>query len=469
VKGKPYTVKRTMVPKNCGWSCRLTGHPNVCDVAIVELFKDIHDVKPYKIYDPKRFGSELHKNIEIYGWGVPGTASKDDTKICEKGALDRKFRKGMNTILSLGDSESMYGRHTNHVLKFMMRGGSNPKMCKEYPFSKFAGLSRCDPSGDRTIPYSQPLRLEAITSSGDSGTPAFIRVKGELYLAGIDSSGDSSGETNLNVCGYGALDEFTRVAKFSRFIGCVLRGNKCQESRTMPIRAPGMNFAPNWHTNYKHSLKKKNSGSMQCRSAMMNFWWQEQNDMAASLCNAPGAVAPGMVQQAKRIYAKVQNAKKNGTDLSSVVFDLRANHVPYWEGAGSKGFPANGDPVGMKLKNGKKQHHKTTKKKLDKQQKKKRKKEQRKKKKKKGQEHRGPVHDHAKKHGKKKHGMHTFHMHSKKSHRKKGHKKKHSWVHTFSLRNDGDGDDDGDGDGDEEKPVMHSTKGVLQSTMAKVN
>jgi len=324
VKNRKYKVKRTMVPKGCGWSCHETGHPNQCDIAIMELEKPITHVKPYKIYSPKRcsrkdrngrctrhFGSELHKNLEFYGWGVPGVASSASSKVCENGALDGKMRKGMNTVLSLGNHGTSWGRHKDHILKFMMRGGSNPKLCKLFPFTKFAGINRCHPG--------EGLRLEAITSSGDSGTPAFIRMRNsrgreELYIAGIDTSGDKTAATDVNTCGYGAIDEFSRISKFSNFIRHAMSGRafkkrgkkfgRTQEPWTMTKRAPGMNFAPFGHADYKRT---------NCRAMMEKYWIDNAGWAEIAVCGKNYNVGKKSVQanKARRDITKMLRRNKD--------------------------------------------------------------------------------------------------------------------------------------------------------------
>jgi len=272
---KRYKVKRTMVPSDCGFHDYGSGGPDNCDVAIMELETEIdHRIKPYKLYDPKRFGSELHKTAEFFGWGVSGAASQISDKWCEQGALDGKFRRGMNTILGLGSGGDSWGRHRNHVLKFMMRGGSDKKICKSKRERRMVfGLDRCHPG--RALP------LEAMTASGDSGGPMFIRVKGELHLAGIDS-GNGSNEA----CGYGAVDEFTRVAAFKKFIHAVLNdhvtkgrdrfGHKIAYYN-MPDRRPGQNRAPALH---------ELSGRNWCEKKVDRWWLVSHGFYARKLCYA---------------------------------------------------------------------------------------------------------------------------------------------------------------------------------------
>lgn len=343
VNKRRYKVKRTMVPRGCGWSCHQTGHPNQCDIAIMELERPVLDVKPYKLYDPKRcrkrnssgkcvktFGSELGKNLEFYGWGVPGVASSASTKVCEEGALDGKMRKGMNTILTLGDRGTTWGRHTGHILKFMMRGGSNPKLCKLFPFTKFAGINRCHPG--------EGLRLEAITSSGDSGTPGFIRMKNdreeeEMYLAGIDTAGDKSSATDVNTCGYGAIDEFSRVSAFKSFITHVLRGKIFKHDKfgrkyqpyTMAIRAPHMNFAPFGHANFKKT---------HCRKMMERYWINNKVWNGIDMCHVNARRNHKQEKRAQKDVNKMLSAKR---DAEAKVYEFGRHMKIHKHGRVGKG------------------------------------------------------------------------------------------------------------------------------------
>jgi hypothetical protein len=342
VAKRKYKVKRTFVPRGCGWTCHETGHPNQCDIAIMELDRSITHVKPYKLYNPKRcsrrhsngmcakhFGSELHKNLEFLGWGVPGVASSSNSKLCEDGALDGKMRKGMNTVLSLGHRfGTSWGRHKDHVLKFMMRGGSNPKLCKLFPFTKFAGLSRCHPG--------EGLRLEAITSSGDSGTPAFIRMRDdkgreEAYLAGIDTSGDKTSATDVNTCGYGAVDEFSRVSKFSNFIKHVMSGRykkrgkkfgRTYEPWTMTKRAPHMNFAPFGHAKYKKHM---------CRLMMEQYWTDNVSWDMIRMCGKNTNTGKRNTQVKNELKAIAKKIRA-GKDPSDDVYEFHKTYVKTREG-----------------------------------------------------------------------------------------------------------------------------------------
>jgi len=242
--------------------------------------------------------------------------------------LDGKFRKGENTVLQLGPRGTSWGRHPNNVMKFMMRGGSNPLLCKLYPFSKFAGYSRCK--------TGTPLPLEAVTSSGDSGTPAFIRVKGKLYLAGIDSAGDKTGATSLNVCGFGAVDEFTRVSQFSRFVHGVLSGRGTKYVTTMPIQAPGHNIAPFGHQNFKLKLKKKAKGHGNCRYLMASYWAFGYDSHIQQMCKAISGYSGKYLHFVQIAYAKVREMKRKGQDPSTMIFSLPG--LRHYSGIGTMGW-----------------------------------------------------------------------------------------------------------------------------------
>lgn len=272
---KRYKVKRTMVPHDCGFYDDRSGGPTVCDIAILELETKIdHRIKPYKIYDPKKFGSELHKTAEFFGWGVSGAAGTVTDKWCEQGALDGKFRKGMNTIIGLGAEGDSWGRHPNHKLRYMMRGGSDKKVCKKPKKKRMVdGIDRCHPGPG--------LPLEAMTGSGDSGGPLFIRVKGELHLAGVNSGNGVNQD-----CGYGSVDEFTRVAAFRRFITSVLNEHVTKGRDkfghtiayyNMPSRRPGQNRAPVFH---------EFGGRSWCQKKVDRYWLGFKGAFAREMCLA---------------------------------------------------------------------------------------------------------------------------------------------------------------------------------------
>lgn len=59
--------------------------------------------------------------------------------------------------------------------------------------------------------------LEGISGPGDSGGPAFVRIGGELLLAGI-SSGQSTSETGGREGRYGVTEYYTRVSTYHEWI-----------------------------------------------------------------------------------------------------------------------------------------------------------------------------------------------------------------------------------------------------------
>merc|ERR1712072_1424415 len=274
---KRYKVKRTMVPHGCGFHDVGSGGPTPCDGAIMELERPIdRHIKPYKLYDTRKFGSELHKTVEFYGWGVSGAASTVSDRWCEAGALDGKMRRAMNTIQGLGARGGAWGRNRNHKLIFVMRGGSDKKICKRSKHHRtFNGVDRCH--------TGKALPLEGMTGSGDSGGPLFIKVKGELYLAGIDSGNGTNQD-----CGYGAVDEFTRLSAFRKFITDVLNGRVTKGRDrwgrkiayyNMPDRRPGQNRAPVHH---------ENGGNNWCQRKVDRWWLQSRRFLARGLCMAHG-------------------------------------------------------------------------------------------------------------------------------------------------------------------------------------
>merc|ERR1712032_123863 len=59
--------------------------PNNCDVAIVELSSEA-DVQPVPVY---QWDDEVGKHMEIYGWGVTGSAATIKSKDCDDGDEDK--------------------------------------------------------------------------------------------------------------------------------------------------------------------------------------------------------------------------------------------------------------------------------------------------------------------------------------------------------------------------------------------
>ncbi len=129
--------------------------------------------KLYKTHD------ELDKEITIVGRGQFGTGISGPVKD------DGVFRIATNKIDKVSD----------HWIAFRFDAPDDPRV----------------------------TRLEGVSGPGDSGGPAFIRVEGENYLAGISShqfpSKPGAGEGL-----YGAVEYYTRVSHYIEWIQAVMSG-----------------------------------------------------------------------------------------------------------------------------------------------------------------------------------------------------------------------------------------------------
>ena len=70
--------------------------------------------------------------------------------------------------------------------------------------------------------YLTPLikcrnRLEGVSGPGDSGAPAYITVKGKLFVAGVSSRSRDSNGDGIEP-GYGDEDLYTRVSLYEKWI-----------------------------------------------------------------------------------------------------------------------------------------------------------------------------------------------------------------------------------------------------------
>lgn len=165
---------------DCAFHFRQDG-PNRCDTAIVEL--DIEaPIEPVPVY---HWDDETGKHMDIYGWGVTGRADTIRERDCLDGREDGFFRHGENRV-----ARASAPRDGGGILYYTMRGND----------------------------AADTLPLEAISASGDSGGPAFIRgPDGRMYIAGTNSGSDDK-----NGCVYGATDQYCRLSRHHSWIRSVI-------------------------------------------------------------------------------------------------------------------------------------------------------------------------------------------------------------------------------------------------------
>jgi secreted trypsin-like serine protease len=180
VAGKQFKAAATHFSTICTFNLKKDG-PNECDTAIVELDGEA-DVTPFPVY---KWDDETGKHMDIYGWGVTGSAATTSAKQCNNGDEDGHFRHGENNVERVSAPSSGGG-----ILYYTMR--------------KTGGLP-----------------LEAISGSGDSGSPAFIKgPDGRMYIAGTNSGSDDN-----NGCKYGSTDQYCRLSRHYSWIQSVINGS----------------------------------------------------------------------------------------------------------------------------------------------------------------------------------------------------------------------------------------------------
>jgi len=162
-----------------------------CDIAIVELEREISNIKPGILY--QQF-NELDRNVLGVGYGAFLIADKPETKL----ALSKKIA-GENTIDSLAGNE-IDGHQTMLFADFDCLGNSS-----------------CNRIGSAV-----PRPLEYITSGGDSGGGLFIKTGNNLELVGITSGARVEVDRLLSTGYYGQLMVWTRVSPFYPWIKSII-------------------------------------------------------------------------------------------------------------------------------------------------------------------------------------------------------------------------------------------------------
>lgn len=193
VNGQRLSVVATHFNPKCKFNLKKDG-PNQCDTAIVELSDDA-DITPMPVY---HWDDEAGKHMDIYGWGVTGSAATISAKDCDDGSEDEKFRHGENDVERVSTTAS------GGIIYYTMR--------------KTGGLP-----------------LEAISASGDSGGPAYIKgPDGKMYIAGTNS-----GSNDNNGCRYGSTDQYCRLSRHYDWIQSVIGTTARSPSSPSPT-SPGL-------------------------------------------------------------------------------------------------------------------------------------------------------------------------------------------------------------------------------------
>ncbi|MGV3618891.1 MAG: S1 family peptidase [Fimbriimonas sp.] len=145
------------------------------DLALVELAEEVKRVKPARFYER---GDETGKRIVFVGQGYTGTGLE------EPKAADGAWRAAQNTITEVDD-------------RFIAFDFDRP------------------PAGDD---------LEGISGPGDSGGPAFLEEKGNLYILGV-SSGNSA-PRGQGHCTYGSQERYGRISNHVDWLRATMRDRK---------------------------------------------------------------------------------------------------------------------------------------------------------------------------------------------------------------------------------------------------
>lgn len=178
VNGAKKKAVATYFNPKCTFKLKKDG-PNSCDHAIVELDSEAN-IEPYPVY---RWDDETGKHMDIYGWGVTGNAATIKAKDCDDGAEDGHFRHGENNVERVSAPNAGGG-----IVYYTMRQNG------------------------------KGLPLEAISASGDSGGPVFIKgPDGRTYIAGTNSGSDDN-----NGCRYGSTDQYCRSSRHYDWISSVI-------------------------------------------------------------------------------------------------------------------------------------------------------------------------------------------------------------------------------------------------------
>jgi hypothetical protein len=145
------------------------------DIALVRLEEPATSVDPIPIY---RGSDERGAVVTLVGRGVTATGVDGEAG----GDTDGNLRRATNVVSAVND-------------QFL-----------EVVFER--------PGDDRVTD------LEGIGADGDSGCPAFLKVNGTRYLAGLNSWGDT--DHGIGIGQYGARDYQTRVSRYAGWLDGVI-------------------------------------------------------------------------------------------------------------------------------------------------------------------------------------------------------------------------------------------------------
>ena len=160
-----------------GYSCKEGG----TDLALLELDTPVDSVVPISIFVDE---NEMGKTITLVGFGVTGTfetgppQGAEAVKFSAIPARMRAKRAGTNVIISVSHEDLE---------------------------------TRIDPLESATD-------LEASIAGGDSGGPALVQVGGQMYVAGVISSGPHRPPSEDPAGVYGDRVGFVRVSSFARWV-----------------------------------------------------------------------------------------------------------------------------------------------------------------------------------------------------------------------------------------------------------
>jgi len=150
------------------------------DIALVELTDAVTDIVPVKRY---KGHNELGKNIWFIGIGGTGNGLTGQT--IDNAANNGVLRYAQNEVsAALGP-----------LIKFVFDQGNDA------------------------------LPLEGVSGGGDSGGPAYLKVKGGFKLLGVSSrfTGGTTGK-------YGITEIYSRISYFNEWIDQIITGNAEQRS-----------------------------------------------------------------------------------------------------------------------------------------------------------------------------------------------------------------------------------------------
>jgi len=148
------------------------------DIALVELYEAVLDVKPAKTYQQS---DELNKNIWFIGIGGTGTGLLGET--IDNAENNGVLRKAQNTIVAA----------EGPLIKFIFNKGESA------------------------------LPLEGVSGGGDSGGPAFIKTKDGFEVLGISSRPEG---TFSKIGIYGIKEVYSRISFFQSWIRQIIEGDK---------------------------------------------------------------------------------------------------------------------------------------------------------------------------------------------------------------------------------------------------